>query len=514
MPSRALPGLGLNGFWNLGEAWKTGGDENWLKLSVLSQLVVESATAELPASPANGVMHIVPPSDATNKGKVAVRDTGVWVYFSAPAGTNAWVKDASGVDKRMMFDGTDWVAGGAKSATIEVGTVTTGAPGTPAQVTNSGTPTDAVFDFVIPKGDPGSGGGGSSATVGTLYLGATKPTDGVWLEANRLYSQTAYATLFSAVGLVKNQFNWVSGSMSSDSGWRSIAFGNGVFVALSGSAAIAATSTDGRTWTQRTLPVSADFRSVVYANGLFVAVAYGSAIAITSPDGITWTQRTLPVSANWSSVTYGNGVFVAVASGGTTAATSTDGINWTQRALPVSTSWSGVAYGNGVFVAVQSSGSAVAATSTDGITWTQRALSTSGFWRSIAFGAGRFVVVQDGGTAGSVSEDGIVWSPITLPGTSQNWQHIVFGEGVFVAIVRSSTVCATSPDGFTWTQRVMPSALNWQASAYHAGYFVAVAYGTLNFAYMNTYSYPIDTTFLVPGVPSMYPELKQWMKAS
>ena len=37
-----------------------------------------------------------------------------------------------------------------------MGTVTTGNPGTDAQVTNSGTPQSAVFDFTIPRGDTGS----------------------------------------------------------------------------------------------------------------------------------------------------------------------------------------------------------------------------------------------------------------------------------------------------------------------------------------------------------------------
>lgn len=41
------------------------------------------------------------------------------------------------------------------AATIQVGTVTTGAYGTNASVTNSGTEQDAVFDFVIPQGKPG-----------------------------------------------------------------------------------------------------------------------------------------------------------------------------------------------------------------------------------------------------------------------------------------------------------------------------------------------------------------------
>jgi microcystin-dependent protein len=41
------------------------------------------------------------------------------------------------------------------AATITVGTTNTGAPGTNARVTNSGNTTTAVFDFIIPRGDPG-----------------------------------------------------------------------------------------------------------------------------------------------------------------------------------------------------------------------------------------------------------------------------------------------------------------------------------------------------------------------
>ena len=44
-----------------------------------------------------------------------------------------------------------------QAATVRVGTVTTGDPGTEAAVTNSGTAQDAVFDFTIPQGSSGSG---------------------------------------------------------------------------------------------------------------------------------------------------------------------------------------------------------------------------------------------------------------------------------------------------------------------------------------------------------------------
>lgn len=53
-------------------------------------------------------------------------------------------------------DGTDGQDGAA--ATITVGTVTTGSAGSSASITNSGTTSAAVFDFVIPRGDKGETG--------------------------------------------------------------------------------------------------------------------------------------------------------------------------------------------------------------------------------------------------------------------------------------------------------------------------------------------------------------------
>ena len=60
-------------------------------------------------------------------------------------------------------------------ATIRIGTVTTGEPGTEASVTNSGTRYDAIFDFVIPRGYPGSGGGSSVDVDYTLSATSLNP---------------------------------------------------------------------------------------------------------------------------------------------------------------------------------------------------------------------------------------------------------------------------------------------------------------------------------------------------
>ena len=60
------------------------------------------------------------------------------------------------------------------AATIALGTVTTGAPGSAAQVTNSGTSSAAVLNFTIPQGTPGvagsgGGGGGGIQSAGVYH---------------------------------------------------------------------------------------------------------------------------------------------------------------------------------------------------------------------------------------------------------------------------------------------------------------------------------------------------------
>ena len=157
------------------------------------------------------------------------------------------------------------------------------------------------------------------------------------------------------------------------------------FVAVVRSSTKAASSTDGITWTLRTLPASISWQSVTYGNSTFVAVAYGSATAASSTDGITWTARTMP-SSSWKAVTYGNSTFVAVEYYTTKAATSTDAITWTARTLPAVAPWRAVTFGNSTFVAVAGTSDS-AASSTDGITWTARTLPSSGQWITATAGS-------------------------------------------------------------------------------------------------------------------------------
>ena len=117
---------------------------------------------------------------------------------------------------------------------------------------------------------------------------------------------------------------------------------------------------DGITWTSRTSAANNGWRSVAYGNGLFVAVSFSGTgnRVMTSPDGITWTSRTSAANYNWLSVAYGDGLWVAVSETGddNKVMTSPDGITWTSRTAATNNLWNSVTYGDGLWVAVSING--------------------------------------------------------------------------------------------------------------------------------------------------------------
>ena len=329
---------------------------------------------------------------------------------------------------------------------------------------------------------------------------------------------------------------WIIRTSAADNQWRSVCYGNGLFVAVADYSATGnrvMTSSNGITWTIRTSAADNQWLSVCYGNGLFVAVAstgIGNRV-MTSPDGIIWTIRTSAVDNNWCSVCYGNGLFVAVAADGignrvmsmnysleeiiekhptgiilspfamqTSAAdnawqsvcygnglfvavaasvmTSPDGINWIIR-TSASNTWRSVCYGNGLFVAVAISGTGNRVmTSPDGITWTARASAVDNEWRSVCYGNGLFVAVAYSGTGNRVmtSPDGITWT-IRASAADNGWNSVCYGNGMFVAVAIGGIINSvmTSPDGITWTIRTSAASNYWYSVCYGNGLFVAVA---------------------------------------
>lgn len=92
-------------------------------------------------------------------------------------------------------------------------------------------------------------------------------------------------------------------------------------------------SFDGVNWTYKSkgMPfgsVNARWKSIAYGNGRFVAIAKDSDMAAYTEDGLTWVETSLPIVSKWESVAYGDGRFVAVSSNSKKIVYSIDGYMW------------------------------------------------------------------------------------------------------------------------------------------------------------------------------------------
>ena len=95
-----------------------------------------------------------------------------------------------GADGEPGADGMD-----GQAATIKIGNVTTGAPGTMAKVENVGTETHAIFDFTIPKGEkgsPGDGSGGGNQNSIEMFAFEIRADGHLWLVSESENAQNFY----------------------------------------------------------------------------------------------------------------------------------------------------------------------------------------------------------------------------------------------------------------------------------------------------------------------------------
>lgn len=325
---------------------------------------------------------------------------------------------------------------------------------------------------------------------------------------------------------------------------------SGVFVATSTAAFVGTYSSNGVTWPDVfNFPSFGDWKSIAAVTergasqltGIvrFVAIRRNSSVAASSSDGITWTARTMPASRLWNSVCYGQGKFVAVSSNNNNFAYSFNGISWTLGSFPTfgdSTfnEWVDVIYGRNQFVAVANSGN-VAAVSPDGITWTIRVMdviddSSARDWVSVVYGKGRYVAMSSQGDI-AYSFDAIDWNPGQMPtqdgSTMMNWKKLTYGNGLFFAVCDTggrpiagdnttgpTRFAATSADGITWEGRTLASSANWTAVAFGNPYnlvddstvgkntpmYVAVATGTATFNRIRTGARALGRVTLGGGV--------------
>jgi len=196
--------------------------------------------------------------------------------------------------------------------------------------------------------------------------------------------------------------------------FRAVAYGNGFAAAVTGDGELMFCG-HGVGWDKVKLPCHTFLRSVAFANGLFVAVG-GSyvdvpGLILTTRDGKTWTRRASKNKINLYGITYGNGLFVAVGDADTIL-TSRDGKSWRAQCTPTAdVLLAAVAYSIGTFVVVGDSGTIL--TSANGIRWRHQNSGISAHLNAVHVSSGGFVAAAS--ELAWTSADGAAWTQCSTP---------------------------------------------------------------------------------------------------
>ena len=285
---------------------------------------------------------------------------------------------------------------------------------------------------------------------------------------------------------------------SSTTTWKSVAYGNGKFVAVGNSNLKAMYSEDGINWSPASGSVLSigTWESVTYGDGKFVAVnSTTSNKGMYSLDGITWEQMIMPSSQVYMGVTYGSDLFVAVAKAGSNGdiAYSSNGINWTNHIMQSAyqnLDWRGIAHKDGRFVIAGQSGSnrMMWADANQITNW--RAASggptATGSFSAITAGPDKFVAVGNAGAVNgniAYSDDGERWyaEASSNQPPDNRYTGVAYGNGVYVAVAdgnpssQNNNWVIYSYDGKTWILGNPTYQSKWSGITYGGGKFVAVA---------------------------------------
>ena len=141
------------------------------------------------------------------------------------------------------------------AATVTIGTVTTGAPGTNAIVTNSGTTSEAVFNFTIPRGDTGAAGAGTGDMLSADYDSTSTVKDKGGIPAyvsNAIETESPVKSVNGKTGdvVIESASKWgeIGGTLSNQTDLQSAL--NGKQATITDLAAIRAGASAGATAVQ------------------------------------------------------------------------------------------------------------------------------------------------------------------------------------------------------------------------------------------------------------------------
>jgi hypothetical protein len=225
-----------------------------------------------------------------------------------------------------------------------------------------------------------------------------------------------------------------------------------------------ATSTNLVTWTTRSLPGGFYFTALTrqrFVNNTFFLLgtegltAGASPIIFSSTDGITWTTRTvtgMPAGTLAYDMVYADSKYTLATNTSPALYSSTDLVTWTSNSVPNNAIVS-LAYGNGTYAAISSNSGTSVMTSTDAITWSSRTIIGAGLTNMPAAAVtynenNTFIVIAPQfGTSYRlvVSYDGINWLQTSAVGNAAvGISNIAYGNNTFVLASTSNSVSVCS----------------------------------------------------------------------
>lgn len=319
---------------------------------------------------------------------------------------------------------------------------------------------NGVFLFGGAPNGSGAGPAGQFVALSSGTATSTSPDGAAWTaqtipagnsSSTGCHNGTVYCVVVGTTNIYTstNGTSWSTVSVTGGN-WLSVTAGAaGFLVATATNGATTHSSDNGVTWTAggTAITVAGGLPFVVWTGTFFCQINFGSSLAATSTDGITWSVHSGPGGLNWTGLAWNGTILCTSAAQTRTTVTSTDGITWNTNTLvmPSITGnvWQGIAANpaTGIFVAVAGQTSVAlgnAATSPDGITWTLRSIGANANWKGVVYSAaiGQFcITAQDGGnpsftntTLAATSPTGAVWTVQTLS-ASASWPTVLAVAG-------------------------------------------------------------------------------------
>lgn len=260
--------------------------------------------------------------------------------------------------------------------------------------------------------------------------------------------------------------NWRDVSLRVPARLMAVTFGEDRFVAVGSfrhpagigpqeSDPVVLISLDGETWTEAPNPPDLWLRSVAFGNGRFVATGFNPitllAEIFVSNDGVTWDD-VAAMDIPSTEITFGNGVFVLWGESNRIGV-STDGENWEVVTAESVGQVRDIAYLDGRFIGTgdydccfgEVAGTRITYTleSENGTTWNVREQALGEVFFSHSFGSGRFVATS--GREIAVADGSFTW---TVVADFNEWiGDVVYGNDGFVTAGR---IILFSVDGLDW----------------------------------------------------------------